>query len=71
MKDLNKLLYEYENISLEAYAPKLGKKDLLLFENPDNIDVKVEFDLVMARVVNPFTNLKYWLQYEILEIEAL
>lgn len=71
LKDLNKLLYEYENLSLEAYAPSLNKRDLLLFENPDNIEVKTEFDLVLAAVVNPFTGLKLWLQYEILEIEAL
>ena len=46
-KILNKLLYEYETLSLETYAPKGVNKnvsDLLLFENPDNFEIKNEFD---------------------------
>jgi hypothetical protein len=44
---------------------------LLLFENPDNLEVKTEFDQVMAEVINPFSNVRLWLMYEVLEIEAM
>lgn len=86
MQDLNKLLYEYENISLESYSPSMNQYEgkikkntqskseqalLLLFENPNNIEIKKEFDKVMAEVLNPFIKMRLWLEYEILEIEAL
>ncbi len=59
MQDLNKLLYEYENLSVEAYSPAANKylgnvssnktnlaeqTALLLFENPNNLEIKKEFD---------------------------
>jgi len=44
---------------------------LLLFENPDNLEVKTEFDHVMAEVINPFSSVRLWLLYEVLEIEAM
>lgn len=43
----------------------------MLFENPDNVEIKEEFNQVMAMYVNPFTKMRLWLVYEVLEIEAL
>lgn len=87
MRDLNKLFYEYENLSLEAYNPKKNRyqgsnpknqirepklqKDLLLFENSENEEVKTEFNYVMADQGNPFSKVRLWLMYEVLEVDAL
>ena len=83
---LNKFLYEYELHSVLTYSPKvntyLGSKDnlpdkqqlpeeQLLFENTKNQSLKEDFDNLQNSITNPFTNVKVWLKYEVLEIDAI
>jgi hypothetical protein len=81
--DLNRLLYEYEHLSFEAYSPannaylgqvtanQMQSPNSMLFENPDNYEIKANFEQVISQAVNPFTKMRQWLLYEILEIESL
>ena len=83
---LNKFLYEYELHSVLTYSPKintyLGKQEnlpeknqlpeeQLLFQNTKNQDLKEDFDNLPNTLTNPFINVKMWLKYEILEIDAI
>jgi uncharacterized protein Usg len=43
----------------------------LLFENPDNQELKQKFDTLHKDLTNPFTLMKHWLKYEILDLEAI
>lgn len=86
LASLNKFLYEYEIHSVQTYSPKinqyLGSKanmpsqlqlpeEQLLFENTKNSNLKEDFDNLPLKIINPFIQLKQWLKYELLEIEAL
>jgi len=42
-----------------------------LFENPKNITVRKNFDSLMTELTNPFTLMRNWLKFEILELEAI
>ena len=44
---------------------------LLLFENPANVAVRQDFDTLMSQLTNPFTLMRHWLKFEILELEAI
>lgn len=44
---------------------------MLLFEHADNKQLKLEFGLLMSKLVNPFTLMKRWLKFELLELEAI
>ena len=83
---LNKFLYEYELHSVLTYSPKintyLGSKEnlpeksqlpeeQLLFQNTKNADLREDFDNLPKNLTNPFINVKMWLKYEVLEIEAI
>lgn len=83
---LNKFLYEYEIHSVQTYSPMmnqyLGSKanmpsrlqlpeEQLLFENSKNANLKEDFDNLQLRIINPFIQLKQWLKYELMDIEAL
>ena len=83
---LNKFLYEYELHSVLTYSPKmntyLGSPDnlpdksqlpeeQLLFENTKNKSLKEDFENLQNQITNPFTNVKVWLKYEVLEIDAI
>ena len=83
---LNKFLYEYELHSVLTYSPKVNtylgnpanlpnRKDLpeeqLLFENSKNVGLKTDFENLSNNLTNPFTDIKMWLKYEILEIDAM
>jgi hypothetical protein len=43
----------------------------LLFENPANVAVRQDFDTLMSQLTNPFTLMRHWLKFEILELEAI
>jgi hypothetical protein len=43
----------------------------LLFENPKNKELKMKFDTLQKDLTNPFTLMKHWLKYEVLDLEAL
>jgi hypothetical protein len=83
---LNKFLYEYEIHSVQTYSPMinqyLGSKsnmpkrlqlpeEQLLFENTKNANLKEDFDNLQLKIINPFIQLKQWLKYEMMDIEAL
>ena len=83
---LNKFLYEYELHSVMTYSPKINTylgsqnnlpdksqlpEEQLLFQNTKNKSVKEDFDNLQHSLSNPFTNVKRWLKYEVLEIEAI
>jgi hypothetical protein len=42
-----------------------------LFENPANVAVRQDFDTLMSQLTNPFTLMRHWLKFEILELEAI
>jgi hypothetical protein len=42
-----------------------------LFENPANVAVRKDFDTLMSQLTNPFTLMRNWLKFEILELEAI
>ena len=44
---------------------------MLLFEHEDNKQLKSEFDVLMSKLVNPFTLMRRWLKFELLELEAI
>jgi len=46
-------------------------EEQLLFENTKNSNLKEDFDNLPLKIINPFIQLKQWLKYELLEIEAL
>ena len=46
-------------------------EEQLLFENTKNSNLKEDFDNLPLKIINPFVQLKQWLKYELLEIEAL
>jgi len=81
--DLNRLLYEYEHLSFETYSPatneylgqvtanQMQSPNSMLFQNPQNHEIKANFEQVISQAVNPFTKMRQWLLYEILEIESL
>ena len=83
---LNKFLYEYELHSVLTYSPKVNtylgnpenlpnKKELpeeqLLFENSKNMSLRKDFDSLCDNLTNPFTDIKMWLKYELLEIVGI
>lgn len=43
----------------------------LLFQNQNNASLKSDFDNLPNTLTNPFINVKMWLKYEVLEIEAI
>lgn len=86
LASLNKFLYEYEELSVQTYSPKINqylgsasnlpsKKQLpeeqLLFENSKNANLKEDLDNLPLKIINPFIQLRQWLKYELLDIEAL
>ncbi len=42
-----------------------------MFENPANVAVRKDFDTLMSQLTNPFTLMRNWLKFEILELEAI
>ena len=42
-----------------------------MFQNTKNTELKADFDNLPNSLTNPFINVKMWLKYEILEIEAI
>ena len=42
-----------------------------MFENPANVAVRQDFDTLMSQLTNPFTLMRHWLKFEILELEAI
>lgn len=42
-----------------------------MFENPANANVRQNFDTLLCRMQNPFTMMRHWLKYEMLELEAI
>lgn len=42
-----------------------------MFENPKNTSLKTDFDNLQRVVRNPFIDVKIWLKYEVLEIDAI
>ena len=42
-----------------------------MFENPANVEVRKDFDTLMSQLTNPFTLMRNWLKFEILELEAI
>lgn len=86
LASLNKFLYEYEIHSVQTYSPSvnqyLGSKtnmptrlqlpeEQLLFENSKNANLKDDFDNLQLKIINPFVQLRQWLKYEMLDIEAM
>ncbi len=51
--------------------PSADQTHLLLFENPANVAVRQDFDTLMSQLTNPFTLMRNWLKFEILELEAI
>lgn len=45
-------------------------EEQLLFENSRNANLKEDFDNLQKKTINPFVQLKQWLKYEMLDIEA-
>ena len=46
-------------------------EEQLLVENSKNASLKEEFDCLPMKIINPFIQLKQWLKYECLDIDAL
>ena len=43
----------------------------MLFENSKNLTLKADFENLSSNLTNPFTDIKMWLKYEVLEIDAM
>ena len=42
-----------------------------MFENTKNKSLKEDFENLQNQITNPFTSVKVWLKYEVLEIDAV
>lgn len=64
---MNTYLGNPENLPDKKELPE----EQLLFENSKNQCLKKDFDNLQGNVANPFTGIKMWLKYELLEIDAM
>lgn len=84
MQEMNRLIFEYENLSVSTYqnmydiighstyqpTENTNNDTLLLFNAQENQELKSEFDKLVF-VSNPFSNMKLWLKFQLYEIESL
>ncbi len=59
------------NLYLGKNKTPKNQSSLLLFENPANANVRQNFDTLLSRMQNPFTMMRHWLKYEMLELDAI
>ena len=53
-----------------SYTQK-DQQSHLLFENPNNNQLRENFDSLMSKMHNPFSLMQHWLKFEILDIDAI
>ena len=53
-----------------SYTQK-DQQSHLLFENPNNNQLRENFDSLMSKMHNPFSLMQHWLKFEILELQAI
>ena len=77
---MNNMLAIYESTLLESYgdgrrnqtrAKKPDQDQYLIFDAVENADTRTELESLPNKMQNPFTNMRRWLKFELLDLRAI
>ena len=82
-QQMNGMLATYESTLLESYGDgrrqnsqravnrKIDDDQYLIFDAVENADTRTELESLPNRMQNPFTNMRRWLKFELLDLRAI
>jgi len=79
-QQMNGMLATYESTLIESYgdgrcigkSPSTNNDDhYLIFDAGENADMRLEIEGLSAKMQNPFTNMRRWLKFELLDLGAI
>lgn len=81
-QQMNGMLATYESTLLESYgdgrnqnsrraSKKIDDDQYLIFDAVENADTRTELESLPNKMQNPFTNMRRWLKFELLDLRAI
>jgi DNA anti-recombination protein RmuC len=79
-QQMNGMLATYEGTLIESYGDgrrlntshsKNNDDHYLIFDAGENADMRLEIEGLSSKMQNPFTNMRRWLKFELLDLGAI
>lgn len=56
---------------MEHFDEESKEDEYMIFDAVKNADVRTELELLPTKMQNPFTNMRRWLKFELLDLRAI
>ena len=56
---------------MENFDEESKEDEYMIFDAVKNADVRTELELLPTKMQNPFTNMRRWLKFELLDLRAI